>query len=180
MNLEAASRAIRSLQMTDPGPGDDLVGEAYLGLRDRILPNVRRPMDGIPLSEMRTVLAPRLKEVAGDAYLTVSIRRDLVDYLKAQVKQDGREVPQDLSPLVDPMPPPGSDDLTLRLDIEEALRAFFRLPRATKLDRKMVAAFREDPQLSARSIAARIEEPVRTVQVHYREMLEFVKKRVQM
>jgi hypothetical protein len=182
MERAAVQRAIRWVERSNEQEEGELISAAYAELHQHILPNIERRLDGVALGDARRILRPKLKQVVRDAYLVKSIRRALVRLLgrearrKAKEEEWDDEAQQRLAQMRQGM---ANDDRDQNWDIEQAMASFPARPRDSELDRKLVAALRRWPESSAREIAGRLREPVRTVQHHYRKLIDHVRKQVE-
>ena len=179
MKRAVTLRAIRSLEGENKREESELVGAAYLELRGNILPSIKRRLDGVPLAQARTKARRLLGQVLSDRYLVKSVGRALVRRLKREQKRAERETtfsPATATRLAEAELRP---DWELGWDIEQATTSFLQRPGASELDRKLVAALRSWPDCSAAEIARRIGEPIRTVQYHWRKLLEHVRKQLE-
>jgi hypothetical protein len=182
MGRAATQRAIRSVEIGNEQEEGELVTTAYLELDQHIFPSILRRLDRVPLRDAGRILQPKLKQVVRDAYLVTSIRRALVRRLgrEAQRKEREGEWDEEAQQRLAQM----RHELTVGIsdrnrDIEQAMASFLERPRVSALDRKLVAALRRWPDSSAREIAGRIGEPVRTVQYHYAKLVGYVTKQVE-
>ena len=180
MKRELTQAAIHRLERDNVRQKGDLLADAYLKLREEILPSVERRVSRIPMGHVRRIAGPILKQVVRDAYMLRSIKRALVPRLQREARNAG-EAPWDegaqqkLDELKQRL---AGDDSELSWDIERALASFLARPRASELDRELVAQFRRQPDSSAREIAKRIGKPIRTVQYHYRKLVDYVRKQL--
>ncbi|NIM05566.1 MAG: hypothetical protein GTN65_08105 [Armatimonadetes bacterium] len=171
-------RSIDNLEKVNKQEEGDLVTTAYLKLVEEIIPRIQRHLKEVPMTDFRRVVQPMLAEVLQDAYLVTSIKRELVRHLKRELRQKEKDeewlaesMAKEKQRLTDP-----NIDREQAWVIEQAMASFLERPRVGELDRKMVAELRRSPDSSAREIAGRIGEPVRTVQYHRRKLREYVRK----
>ena len=181
MERAATRSTIRSLEMSNKREAGELLADAYVEMREKILPSIERRLHRIPLADMRRVARPVLEQVVRDAYLVKSIKRVLVRRLERERRRKEKEekwVVQrsatEIQRLADAHR--GQDQNWL---VEQAIASFLERPRASALDRKLVAALRRRPESRAKEIAGRIGEPVRTVQYHYRKLVDHVRKQLE-
>lgn len=170
------------VQRLERGSGQEegeLLGDAYLALLEEILPSIQRRLHRIPMAEAPSRLRPLLEEVVRDAYLVKSIRRALVRRLKREAKRAEAETEfsSDLAERLAKAERRPDPELDWR--IEEAIASFLERPRASELDRKLVAALRRWPDCSIAEIARRIAKPIRTVQDHRKKLDEHVREYLQ-
>ncbi len=182
MERAATQRAIRWVERSNEQEEGELISAAYVELHQHILPSIGRRLDGVALRDGRRILQPKLKQVVRDAYLVKSIRRALVRRLnreaqrKAKEKEWDDEAQQCLAQMRHGM---AKGDRDRSWDIEQAMASFLERPRASELDRRLVAALRRLPKAPAAEIARRLGEPVRTVQHHYRKLIDYLRKQLE-
>ena len=181
MERELTQGAIRQLERDNRRQEGDLLADAYLALRGQILPSIRRRINEIPMGDAQRIARPMLEQMVRDAYLLKSLKRALVRRLEREAR--GREQEGELDAEAEERLEQARQKLAggsaeLDWDIERALASFLARPRAGEIDRKMVAELRRCPDASAREIALAIGEPVRTVQYHYRQLVEHVREQL--
>lgn len=174
--------AVHQLEYDSGRQQGELLTDAYLDLREEILPSIERRLSRIPMWDVRRIARPILQQAVRDAYLLKSIRRALVRRLEREARNAeeapwDEEAEQKLDQLKQRLAGGGPE---LDWDIERATGSFLERPRASKLDRKLVAEFRRGPDSSAREIALRIGEPVRTVQDHWTKLVKHVREQLNM
>jgi hypothetical protein len=179
MERGATRRAIRSLEIENEREQGELVSAAYRELREKILPSIERRVRRIRMADSRRLGRPMLEQVVRDAYLGKSIRRALVQHLEREGKQAERETTFESAMATRLAEAELRPDWELGWDIEQAMASFLQRPRASELDRKLVAARRRWPDYSTAEIARRIGEPIRTMQYHWRKLLEHVRKQLE-
>ena len=177
MERAATRSAIRSLEILNEREEGELLTDAYLELQETIVPSIQRHLSRVPMADFRRVLRPALTQVVRDAYMVKSLRRALVRQLGLEAQRKEKEEQWD-----DEVDRHHSarhqEDQHLNWEIEQAMASFLERPRASELDRKLVAALRRWPDASAAEIARRISRSVRTVQYHRRKLLEHLKKQL--
>jgi hypothetical protein len=179
MERGATRRAIRFLEIENKREEGELVSAAYGELREKILPSIERRVRRIRMADSRRLGRPMLEQMVRDAYLGKSIRRALVQQLEREGKQAEREATFSSAMAKRLAEAELRPDWELGWDIEQATASFLQRPRASELDRKLVAALRRWPDCSTAEIARRIGEPIRTVQYHWRKLLEHVRKQLE-
>jgi len=182
MERAAIQRAIHWVERSNEQEESELISAAYVELHQHILPSIGRRLDGVALRDGRRILQSKLKQVVRDAYLVKSIRRALVRRLEqeAQCKEREGEWDDEAQQGIAQMRQDLANSARDRnWYIERALASFLARPRASDLDRKLVAALRRSPDSSARAIAQQIGKPVRTVQYHYRKLVAYVRKQLE-
>jgi DNA-binding CsgD family transcriptional regulator len=180
MERKLTQDVIHQLERDNSRPEGDLLADAYLELRESILPSIRRRIGRIPMRDTRRIARPLLKQVARDAYLLKAIRRAVVRRLERETQgMEGapwdEEARHKLAQLKHRL---AGDDSELNWDVERALASFLARPRVSELDRKLVQELRQSPESSARQIALCIGESVRTVQHHRRTLVDYVRKQL--
>jgi len=178
MERAATRSAIRSLEISNEREEGDLLTDAYLELRRTILPSIQRRFNRVPMADFRRVLRPALTQVVRDAYLVKSLRRALVRRLDPEAQRKEKEEEWDDEADRCHSARHHRKDQELNWEIEQAMASFLERPRASELDRKLVAALRRWPDASAAELARRISKPVRTVQYHRRKLLEYLRKQL--
>jgi hypothetical protein len=142
MERAATKSAIRSLEVSNEREEGDLLADAYLELRETILPSIQRRFNAVPLADFSRVLRPALTQVVRDAYLVKSLRRALVRRLEPEAQRKATEEEYDDEVDQCHSARHHRKDQELNWEIEQAMVSFLARPRASELDRRLVAAMR--------------------------------------